>query len=92
MYVKVLSKDKGAGKVSPSPGGHVHHAGEEQDEHDAHDHAEIAPATAEQLRKVQTSYRIYSIIFPVYWLISQLDHLLFFDDGYCVIVDGRRRH
>lgn len=91
MYVKVLNRDKGAGPTPPSRDGHVHHAGEEEDEHDAHDHPEIAPATAEQLRKVQTSYRIYSIIFPVYWLISQLDHLLFFDDGYCVIVDGRRR-
>lgn len=54
------------------------------------EHAEIAPATADQLRKVKTSYRIYSLIFPVYWLISQLDHLLIFDDGYCVVVAGRR--
>jgi len=58
--------------------------------HDDHDHPEIAPATAEQLRKVKSSYRIYAAIFPLYWLISQLDHLLFFDDGYCVIVAGRR--
>ena len=96
MYVKVLNKDKGAGVGKAEThqgthGQHAHHAHEGPDKHDAHDHAEIAPATAEQLRKVKTSYQIYSIIFPVYWLISQLDHLLFFDDGYCVIVEGRHR-
>lgn len=94
MYVKVLNKSKGGGAdkaeahqhEQDTRDGHADH-----DDHDDHDHPAIAPATAEQLRKVKTSYRIYAIIFPVYWLISQLDHLLFFDDGYCVIVDGRRR-
>jgi SAM-dependent methyltransferase len=80
MYVKVLRKDD---KVEANPGHHPDHD-------DAHDHAEIAPATAEQLRKVQKSYRIYSVIFPVYWLISQLDRLLFFIEGYCVVVEGTR--
>lgn len=78
LYVKVLRKDTGK-----SPG--VQASGD----HD--DHAEIAPATAEQLEKVRKSYRIYSVIFPFYWLISQLDHLLFFEEGYCVVVDGQRR-
>jgi hypothetical protein len=39
---------------------------------------------------VKTSYRIYALIFPFYWLISQLDHLLFFTEGYCVMVEGTR--
>jgi len=95
MYVKVLNKDKSAGPGNPEAdqGDRAHQADNRHDAHDGHDdhdHPEIAPATAEQLSKVKTSYRIYSIIFPVYWLISQLDHLLFFDDGYCVIVAGRR--
>ena len=54
------------------------------------EHAEIAPTTSEQLRSVKKSYRLYSIIFPVYWLISQLDWLLVFTEGYCVVVEGRR--
>jgi SAM-dependent methyltransferase len=54
------------------------------------DHPEIAPATAEQLRKVQRSFRIYSIIYPVYRVLSQLDRLLPRRHGYCVVVVGRR--
>ncbi len=55
-----------------------------------HGHQEIAPTTSGQLRTVTRSYRIYSIIFPVYWLLSQLDWLIFFTEGYCVMVEGRR--
>lgn len=58
---------------------------------DDHDHPEIAPATSSQLQNVSKSYRIYSIIFPIYWLLSQLDHLIFFTEGYCVMVEGRRQ-
>ena len=80
MYVKVLRKeDHAQGGKNPA---HDHEAD--------HDHAEIAPATAEQLRKVKTSYRIYSLIFPVYWVLSQLDHLVPFKEGYCVVVEGTR--
>jgi SAM-dependent methyltransferase len=82
FYVKVLRKEQPGNESS---------AGVGNGDGGAHqDHAEIAPATAEQLRKVSTSYKIYSIIFPVYWLVSQLDYLLFFREGYCVVVDGRR--
>jgi SAM-dependent methyltransferase len=80
LYVKVLRKRSHKDEDS----GHGAQGGHE------HEHGEIAPATADQLRKVQTSYRIYSIIFPAYWLLSQLDHLLFFTEGYCVVVEGRR--
>jgi SAM-dependent methyltransferase len=60
------------------------------DAEDDHDHPEIAPATSSQLQTVSKSYRIYSIIFPIYWLLSQLDALVFFTEGYCVMVEGRR--
>jgi SAM-dependent methyltransferase len=80
MYVKVLSRNERGHQLEE-------HAAADGERHQ--DHAEIAPATAEQLRKVKKSYRIYSIIFPVYWLISQLDHLLFFLEGYCVVVVGK---
>jgi len=51
---------------------------------------EIAPSTSGQLQTVSKSYLIYSIIFPLYWLLSRLDYLLFFTEGYCVMVEGRR--
>ncbi len=60
---------------------------QEDDEH----HHEIAPATSGQLQTVSKSYRIYSMIYPVYWLLSRLDWLLFFTEGYCVMIEGRRR-
>jgi SAM-dependent methyltransferase len=54
------------------------------------EHAEIAPATSEQLKKVGGSYRVYSLIFPIYWVVSRLDYLLPFTEGYCVLIAGRR--
>jgi SAM-dependent methyltransferase len=52
---------------------------------------QIAPATKDQLQSVKKTYKIYSLIYPVYWLISRLDALLFFTEGYVVVVEGRRR-
>ena len=50
----------------------------------------IAPQTREQLNSVEKTYRLYAAIYPVIWLFSQLDGLLFFTDGYVVVVAGRR--
>jgi SAM-dependent methyltransferase len=85
LYVKVLRK-KDSGQITAADEPH-----RQAGPHQHGEHAEIAPATADQLSKVRRSYRIYSVIFPLYWLISQLDRLLFFQEGYCVVVDGRRR-
>lgn len=51
---------------------------------------QIAPATGEQLEAMKRSYRIYSLIYPVYWLISRLDRLLPFTEGYVVVAAGTR--
>jgi SAM-dependent methyltransferase len=51
----------------------------------------IAPATADQLRSVQKTYRLYSLIYPFVWLASRLDWLLFYTPGYVVMVEGRKR-
>lgn len=51
---------------------------------------QIAPATKEQIKSVDKTYKIYSLIYPIYWLISRLDALLFFTEGYVVVVEGRR--
>ena len=50
---------------------------------------EIAPATQKKLEAVSTSYRIYSIIYPLYWLFSKLDFLLAHTEGYCVLIAGK---
>lgn len=49
---------------------------------------QIAPATKDQLKSVEKTYLIYSLIYPIYWLISKLDALLFFMEGYVVVVEG----
>lgn len=52
---------------------------------------QIAPATKDQLESVEKAYKAYSLIYPVYWLVSKLDFLLLFTDGYVVVVEGHRR-
>jgi 2-polyprenyl-3-methyl-5-hydroxy-6-metoxy-1,4-benzoquinol methylase len=37
------------------------------------------------LRQNQSMFRIYSLIYPMVWLFSQLDRFLFFTDGYMLI-------
>jgi len=51
---------------------------------------QIAPATKDQIKSVEKTYKLYSLIYPVYWLISRLDGLLAFTEGYVVVVEGRR--
>ena len=50
----------------------------------------VAPVTAAQLRSVGRTYRVYSLIYPFVWLVTQLDRLLFFRPGYVVLVEGAR--
>lgn len=47
---------------------------------------EITPQNQEQLQSVGKSYKIYSAVYPLLWLIAQLDRLLSFGEGYAVIV------
>jgi SAM-dependent methyltransferase len=50
----------------------------------------IAPSSSSQLRAVSGAYRLYSGVYPLFWLISQLDRLLPFATGYAVVVEARR--
>ena len=50
----------------------------------------IAPQTQAQLKSVEKSYRLYSLVYPFFWLFSQLDKLLFFTSGYVVMVEGHK--
>lgn len=48
----------------------------------------IAPATQDQLKSVEKTYKLYSLVYPVFKLISSLDYLIFFTKGYVVILEG----
>ena len=50
----------------------------------------IAPTTKKQLKSVSKFYKIYSFLYPVLWIISKLDRLLFFERGYAVIVEVQK--
>ena len=50
----------------------------------------IAPATKDQLKSVKKSYKLYSLIYPIFWLISKLDLIFFSSVGYVVIVEGKK--
>jgi hypothetical protein len=50
----------------------------------------IAPSSLEKLNAVKKSYRLYAFLYPVFWLFSRLDGLLFFSRGYAVIVETKK--
>lgn len=51
----------------------------------------IAPATEDQLKSVEKTYKLYSMVYPFFKIISSLDYLLFFTRGYVVIVEGSKK-
>jgi 2-polyprenyl-3-methyl-5-hydroxy-6-metoxy-1,4-benzoquinol methylase len=50
----------------------------------------IAPTSEQQLKSVSKVITLYALIYPVFWLISKLDALLFFTTGYAVVVSARK--
>jgi SAM-dependent methyltransferase len=50
----------------------------------------ISPSSLKKLEGVKKSYRLYSILYPLFWLFSRLDGLLFFSRGYAVIVEAKK--
>ncbi|MDZ7338636.1 MAG: class I SAM-dependent methyltransferase [candidate division KSB1 bacterium] len=46
----------------------------------------IAPTSQEELKTHGLSYKLYSLAYPVLWLISRLDHVLFWGGHYAVAV------
>lgn len=47
-----------------------------------------ALVTEQDLRKYQKMFRLYSLIYPIMWLIAKLDNLLFFTSGYMLILEA----
>jgi SAM-dependent methyltransferase len=50
----------------------------------------IAPSNLKKLQAVKKSYRLYMLLYPLFWLFSRLDALLFFSRGYAVIVEAKK--
>jgi len=50
----------------------------------------IAPSSLKKLQAVKKSYRLYTLLYPLFWTFSQLDRLLFFSRGYAVIVEAEK--
>ncbi len=50
----------------------------------------IAPSTKDQLKSVEKTYKMYSLIYPVFWLISRLDVVFFCTTGNVVMVSGKK--
>lgn len=45
----------------------------------------------ERFAKMRKLFRIYSVLYPIFWMASKLDHLIFFTRGHYLIVRARRR-
>ena len=45
----------------------------------------------QDFKKMNKMFRVYSMLYPFFWLASQLDKLLFLTKGYCLIGRARRR-
>ncbi|MCI5221770.1 MAG: methyltransferase domain-containing protein, partial [Candidatus Electrothrix sp. AR4] len=50
----------------------------------------IAPATEEQLKSVEKTYRMYAFVYPFFKAASSLDVLLSGTEGYVTMVEGKR--
>jgi SAM-dependent methyltransferase len=46
----------------------------------------ITPGSAEEVRGLEKTLRLYSLVYPLFWLVSQLDRLLFFTQGYVILI------
>ena len=50
----------------------------------------IAPATQDQLKSVEKTYKMYTLVYPIFKAISSLDTLLGWSEGYVTMMEGRR--
>lgn len=50
----------------------------------------IRPTTSEEFSTKKATFRLYSAIYPVIWLISRLDRVLFFLKGYGLVIWAKR--
>jgi len=50
----------------------------------------IRPTTTEEFGRRLGAFKLYSIVYPFVWVAAQLDHLLFFLRGNCLILWARK--
>lgn len=50
----------------------------------------IRPSSYQEFKAQKKSFKIYSFFYPIFWLFSRLDKLLFFQKGYSLIVWARK--
>ncbi len=50
----------------------------------------IRPASREEFRTQEKSFALYSLLYPLVWILSRLDTLLFFQRGYSLMVWARK--
>lgn len=51
---------------------------------------QIAPQNKDQLKSVEKAYRMYALVYPIFWTLSRLDYLVRFSGGYAVVVAARK--
>ncbi len=50
----------------------------------------IRPSTGEEFNAQKKAFALYSLVYPLFWLFSRLDRLLFFHPGYSLMVWARK--
>jgi SAM-dependent methyltransferase len=50
----------------------------------------IRPASLEEFNTQKKTFAVYSLLYPLVWLVSRLDTLLFFQNGYSLMVWARK--
>jgi 2-polyprenyl-3-methyl-5-hydroxy-6-metoxy-1,4-benzoquinol methylase len=50
----------------------------------------IRPSSYQEFKSQKKSFKIYSFFYPILWLFSRLDKILFFQKGYSLIVWARK--
>ena len=51
----------------------------------------IRPASAKEFEAQKKTFAVYSLLYPLVWLLSRLDTLLFFQKGYSLMVWARKQ-
>ncbi|MBD3413231.1 MAG: methyltransferase domain-containing protein [Candidatus Aminicenantes bacterium] len=50
----------------------------------------IRPSTSGEFRSTQKAFHLYSMVYPVIWLISKIDKIFFFQRGYGIMVWAKK--
>ena len=58
-----------------------------KDKRDGH----ISPGSAEEINRYRKELKMYSIIYPFVWLLTRLDRILFWSDGYATLVVAKKK-